>query len=270
MEIIPNISGFYINIIYVGWGSFWGFYTQFYSIQHGEYYNGSPDTLWLLFHSTLTRKFGCTWAGDGQLKGAIIDGITYGSLYPLPVELSYFDAEVSNNAVHLYWQTSSELNNRGYEIQRIKGDDEKWCSIAFIEGRGTTTEKSNYRFIDHMVTPGFYIYRIIQIDFDGSTTQISIKEVNISPSVNELYLSQNYPNPFNPITQINFDIPQESHVSLKIFDALGNEVGILISEIKKAGQYKIYFDGSTLSSGNYFYSLTSSDGRIIKRMLLLK
>ena len=88
-------------------------------------------------------------------------------------------------------------------------------------------------------------------------------------------LSQNYPNPFNPVTRINFSLPVSANVSLKIYDILGREVRVIISQVKKAGNYIIDFDGSSLASGVYFYKLNAegNDGSKfsdVKRMVLVK
>jgi hypothetical protein len=83
-------------------------------------------------------------------------------------------------------------------------------------------------------------------------------------------LKQNYPNPFNPVTKINFEIPKQGYVSLKIYDVLGREVKTLVNEIKTAGYYSVDFDASTLSSGVYFYKLESGTYSDIKRMMLIK
>jgi len=73
-------------------------------------------------------------------------------------------------------------------------------------------------------------------------------------------IHQNYPNPFNPLTTIKYQIPELSFVSLAIYDILGNEVATLVNEEKQAGNYEIAFDGSTLPSGIYFYSLQATPG----------
>ena len=88
--------------------------------------------------------------------------------------------------------------------------------------------------------------------------------------VKEYSLHQNYPNPFNPITKITFDIPRRSFVELKIFDVLGREVNKLVSEEKREGRYTIDFDGSGLSSGVYFYSMSAGDFVQTRKMLLIK
>jgi hypothetical protein len=72
-------------------------------------------------------------------------------------------------------------------------------------------------------------------------------------------LYQNYPNPFNPSTTIRFEIPQVSHVSLKVFDILGRKVITLVHEEKKAGSYDVLFDASRFASGVYFYQLRAGD-----------
>ena len=83
-------------------------------------------------------------------------------------------------------------------------------------------------------------------------------------------LSQNYPNPFNPMTKINFALPKQGLVTLKIYDVLGREIKTLVNEVKQAGSYSVDFNGAEFSSGVYFYKLTSGDFSDIKRMILVK
>jgi hypothetical protein len=83
-------------------------------------------------------------------------------------------------------------------------------------------------------------------------------------------LEQNYPNPFNPSTQITYHIPVESHVKLKVFNVLGNEVATLVDEEKPAGEYTIKFNASDLSSGVYIYRLQTDYSTITKKMTFLK
>ncbi|MBK7157638.1 MAG: T9SS type A sorting domain-containing protein [Ignavibacteria bacterium] len=102
----------------------------------------------------------------------------------------------------------------------------------------------------------------------GLITGINNSPIALSPERYEL--SQNYPNPFNPSTKINFSIPKQSFVSLKIYDMLGKEVSQLVSEIKTAGVYSIDFNALNLSSGTYFYQLKAGEFSDIKRMMLIK
>ncbi|MBA4312239.1 MAG: hypothetical protein C0417_06385 [Chlorobiaceae bacterium] len=87
---------------------------------------------------------------------------------------------------------------------------------------------------------------------------------------NYVALYQNYPNPFNPNTTIHFELPEESHVTLKIYDMLGREVATLVNDVRKVGSYKVAFDGTKLPGGIYFYKLMSGGFAQTKRLILIK
>lgn len=88
--------------------------------------------------------------------------------------------------------------------------------------------------------------------------------------LNEFALMQNFPNPFNPSTNIRFQIPKQSFVSLKIFDVLGRQVGLLINEEKSPGIYQLSYDATGLANGTYFYQLTADDFIQAKKMQVMK
>jgi hypothetical protein len=84
-------------------------------------------------------------------------------------------------------------------------------------------------------------------------------------------LSQNYPNPFNPVTKINFSIPVDSRVTLKIYDTAGKEIAVLMNnESKKAGYFTTEFNGENFASGIYFYTIKANDFVQTKKMILIK
>ena len=83
-------------------------------------------------------------------------------------------------------------------------------------------------------------------------------------------LNQNYPNPFNPTTTIKYDIPERSFVTIKVYDVLGNEIATLINEEKPAGSYEFEFDSNGLTSGVYFYTLSTGNFLATKKMVLLR
>ncbi|MBL1212202.1 MAG: T9SS type A sorting domain-containing protein [Ignavibacteriae bacterium] len=87
---------------------------------------------------------------------------------------------------------------------------------------------------------------------------------------NEFKLHQNFPNPFNPTTNILFSIPREEKVVLKIYNVLGKQVSTLLNEVKPAGTYLITFDGKSLASGVYFYSIEAGTFISTKKFILLK
>ena len=177
---------------------------------------------------------------------------------PIPVELTSFTAIFQRNNVILNWTTASEINNQGFEIQRLKDYKitglHNWEVIGFVEGNGTTTEVQSYSFTDKNLNAGTYLYRLKQIDFDGTNSYSNEIEVDINLPM-EYVLEQNYPNPFNPSTVISYQLPVGEMVTLKVFDVLGNELAILVDEYKPAGSYEVEFDASSFSSGVYFYQL---------------
>jgi hypothetical protein len=189
----------------------------------------------------------------------------------VPVELSSFTANVSGNSVRLNWITNTETNNRGFEIQRKTGNE--FSTIAFVDGKGTTTEKQNYSFVDGNLARGTYTYRLKQVDFDG-TSDLS-NEVTVTVGPTDYSLNQNYPNPFNPSTIITFNLAVDSKVTLTVFNLLGEEVTKLVNGNLTAGTQQVNFDASKLNSGTYFYQLqaTGVDGSSftsVKKMMLTK
>ncbi|MAT59345.1 MAG: hypothetical protein CMF23_15340 [Ignavibacteriae bacterium] len=103
----------------------------------------------------------------------------------------------------------------------------------------------------------------------GDTNYVtSVEEDDVTEMKYELY--QNYPNPFNPTTNIEYSVPSTEYVSLKVFDILGREVAALVNEQKSAGNYKVNFNASNLSSGVYIYRLQVNDFVTSKKMMLIK
>lgn len=190
-----------------------------------------------------------------------------------PVELTNFNVRQEGETVRLNWSTASELNNRGFEIEK-RTEDIKWASIGFINGNGTTTGLNEYLFVDNHPHKGKNIYRLKQIDFNGCCSYSGEKEIYISFS-NETLLYQNYPNPFNPTTRINFSLTSNSNVTLKLFDALGREVSVIINKYMNSGNYNIDLNASAYPSGVYFYSLETNGANgkrtnLVKKMVIIR
>jgi photosystem II stability/assembly factor-like uncharacterized protein len=152
------------------------------------------------------------------VNGTILHTINGGT----PVEFVSFFAETNGNEVVLKWQTATETNNRGFDIERkadspleekshLKADRQyavsnDWEKIGFLQGNGTTTIMHSYSYTDNNISSGKYFYRLKQLDFDGSFEYSNEVEVNITaPTV--FSLEQNYPNPFNSVTTIKYSIP---------------------------------------------------------------
>ncbi|MBS1492213.1 MAG: T9SS type A sorting domain-containing protein, partial [Bacteroidetes bacterium] len=93
-------------------------------------------------------------------------------------------------------------------------------------------------------------------------------QLTLTPDKYEL--AQNYPNPFNPTTKINFSLPKQGFVSLKIFDVTGREVAKLVNEVRPSGVFSVDFNGADFASGVYFYRIEAQDFIDTKRMVLVK
>lgn len=187
---------------------------------------------------------------------------------PTPVELNSFSAKIINDKVELTWQTASETNNSGFEIQRSENFN-NFNRITFVPGYGTTTEKHFYQFIDESVLYGKIAYRLKQIDFDGTTEFSDIVEVDFKTPV-EFVLAQNYPNPFNPNTKIVVTIPFTSKIHLAVYDLLGQLVSEIAAEEYQAGTHEFDFEASGIPSGIYFYKLESASFQDTKKMIYIK
>jgi len=185
----------------------------------------------------------------------------------VPVELASFTATLINNEVLLTWTTGTEINNMGFEVQRkING---YWSVLDFVKGHGSSSITHTYNFTDDKPQRGREnIYRLKQIDYNGTFNYSDV--VLVSVPFEGYSLEQNYPNPFNPTTKIRFEVPIDGIVTIKIFDAFGQEVTTILNEFKKANMYEVEFNGSNLASGVYIYSLQANNYLESKIMVLLK
>ncbi len=196
----------------------------------------------------------------------------------LPVELISFNASIDKsgkNNVMLNWQTASEINNYGFEIERSAGEKEKsWTKIGFINGAGNSDKPMEYSFVDKTALAGNNFYRLKQIDINGNyefSSEVILFIGNGKDNPNSFNLAQNYPNPFNPSTTIDFFIPEGiTHASLKIFNLIGQEVSVLLNGNAKPGLNSIKFEASGLAGGVYFYKLEAGNLSSVKKLTLLK
>ncbi|MBS1492629.1 MAG: T9SS type A sorting domain-containing protein [Bacteroidetes bacterium] len=191
------------------------------------------------------------------------------SILPLPVEISSFTSTVVNNSVTLNWNTVMEENNSGFDIERsFFGGD--WSKIGFAAGNGTVNAPQSYSFIDKGLNTGRYSYRLKQIDYNGNYKYYELQNEVVIGIPTKFALMQNYPNPFNPATIINYQLAVNSFVSLKVYDVTGKEVMNVINENQTAGYYTVSFNSAGLSSGTYFYKLTTDNFSDVKKMVVIK
>jgi hypothetical protein len=191
----------------------------------------------------------------------------------LPVELTLFKVAEIKKGVHIVWETATEINNTGFQLER-SSDKINFAPVTFVNGHGTTSVKSSYEYTDNSIFNGVYSYRLKQVDNNGEFKYSNVIDVDLGMP-KTFVLDQNYPNPFNPTTNISFSLPSAAHVVMKIFDVLGNETAEIVNNNFNEGRHSVTVDASKFVSGIYFYTITASiDGaaefRQTKKMIVLK
>lgn len=248
----------------------------------------NSSTIWVVGNNgTLLNStdLGITWVSSDELTqnnlvsaffinettgwvGGSVGTILKYQVDVVPVELISFTAEVNNNNIELNWQTATEVNNTGFDIERSTSD-EKWVAIGFVNGYGNSVTPISYSYLDkNMIGGSKYRYRLKQIDLDGRFEYSNEIEIDITPDNFSLF--QNFPNPFNPSTTIRYQIANESKVEIRIYDMLGSEVLTLLNENKQAGTYEVQLNAENLSSGTYVYRITADGFVESKKMILMK
>ncbi|MBK7377995.1 MAG: T9SS type A sorting domain-containing protein [Ignavibacteriales bacterium] len=225
--------------------------------------NLSDDTWGELYASLNTTANTLTKTGLTGTEFALAS-----SNAPLPVELSLFSGRIIGGNIILNWETATEVRNYGFDVEKSI-DGKNFSKLGFVQGNGNSNSTKYYSFEDNSPETGINYYRLKQIDTDGSFEYSKIISVNLNIPI-EFSLSQNYPNPFNPTTTIDFTLPSDTFVSLKVYDLFGKQTAFLINEQKEAGSYSLQFDGTNLASGNYIYVINAGGKVITKKMTLLK
>jgi len=289
VEISTNNGSAWIPLV----GNYTKFGTGSFQPNGQPLYDGSQSS-WVREEMSLSGynsnqvklRFKLITDGAVQRDGWYLDDIGIVVYTAVPVELISFTGKVDGSKVVLEWKTATEINNYGFEIERSltplsKGEGASaWLKIGFVNGNGSTAEEKSYSFVDKNLEYGKYLYRLKQIDLDGSYKYSNEVEVQIQPV--KYSLEQNYPNPFNPSTKITYSIPAVGtsvgtslmkflqFVQLKVYDVLGNEVATLVEEYREAGRYEITFNASDLASGMYLYILKAGDFVETKKMILVR
>ncbi|MEJ2196577.1 MAG: DUF2341 domain-containing protein, partial [Ignavibacteriaceae bacterium] len=235
--------------------------------------SSTSDSSWSVLISGASSMTSTTVTFDGvSTLGQFTLGSTGSSL---PVELLSFTGTVKDQKVYLNWITATEANNYGFEILRRARSttdmtlDDEWDLLGFVGGNGTTTEIKKYSFEDKIEIPGAYLYKLKQIDFDGTFKYSQEIEVDIKGPI-EFSLSQNYPNPFNPSTIIKFALPEKTELKISVYNSLGEKVAEAFKGELDKGYHQIEFNANALPSGVYFYRFESEKFLSVKKMILVK
>jgi photosystem II stability/assembly factor-like uncharacterized protein len=270
--ITDDLEGIFFNNSSTGWivsktggilktsdsGTNWYSYTSLSSNQHSTVFFVDELTGWICGYNDLIMK---TTDGGRWLPTA-----------PVLVSPTTYSTGISLTPTFV-WNTVQDASTYNIEVSTVSN----FATIkdsAVVSGTQYTmpTGKLNYATT--------YFWRVNASNSAGTglwsdiwlfSTQISNGITTYESTIPDKYnLYNNYPNPFNPSTKIRFDIPKTSEVTLKIYDALGAERFNIVNKVLNVGKYEYTFDAGKLTSGVYFYKLTTKDYSETKRMILLK
>jgi plastocyanin len=176
------------------------------------------------------------------------------------------------------------LNYSPNSLNVSVGDTVKWegdfsmhplSSTSVPTGAQSFHQATGNVFFYPVVVDGTYLY---QCDFHFSagmtgsfnTTATDIENNRIPSQPDAFRLGQNFPNPFNPTTTISFDIPFQTHVSIKVYNLIGQEVAVIMNENMTAGSYSKIWNAASMPSGIYFYRMQSGSSTDIRKLVLIK
>ena len=178
----------------------------------------------------------------------------------LPVELIHFGAQMKNSHVLIKWKTGAEVNNDYFLLQKSI-DGTTFETIANIQGAGNSIEPIEYSYTDSEIQNEVIYYRIIQVDFDGSSETFKTVMVNTNKNLNEFSLII-YHQPIEGNTKINFKVPEDGLYNLEIYDIVGKAVySSKLIGIKGVNWFEINM--SKFNYGTYIFSLSDDSGKEI-------
>jgi hypothetical protein len=238
----------------------WNTWNQYLSTNYWVDVIFTPNTNTINLTS-ITDANGCNVTGALQTINVVSANCS-----SLPVSLLNLSASPQGSKVTLRWATSSEMNNRGFDIQRST-DGTNWTTIGFVTGAGNSNSVKNYTYMDQNLEPKKYFYRLKQIDIDDHFKYSAVVSATLNGKA-EFSLGQNYPNPFNSQTTIQFILPKAENVNLSLFDVSGRVVKVLVNGSKEAGTHAINVNTGALTKGVYYYKIQAGDFTDVKKLTI--
>ncbi|MGK0388648.1 MAG: hypothetical protein ACI94Y_001380 [Maribacter sp.] len=200
---------------------------------------------------------------DQQFNGGLVKFYACPLGEILPVELIYFDAIKDESTAVLKWETASEENNLGFNIEHsTNGED--FRPIGWVEGAGTTVEVQQYRFVDEDPIRGLNYYRLVQTDIDGTITRSDVEVLTFESK----FHASVFPNPtrLRKETTLRLFIETKQNVIVRVYNMIG-QLALEVSYDLNQGDNEVILPHGNMDSGQYTISVTY-DERIIKDMRL--
>ncbi len=210
-----------------------------------------------------------TFGSDYQFTATFNSGFSGFALsdappIPFPVELLSFTATPEERSVQLDWVTVSETDNKGFEVERSLLPNSGFRQIGFVEGNGTSADRSEYQFVDGDVSTGVtYYYRLKQVDFDGGFEYTSIISAKLTGRGLDITLM---PNPAKDFVEILVHNAEGRDVEINVFNTQGQLVINRIVNINENNTINI--NTSNLPKGIYMLEVDTRIGQLIKKLVI--
>ncbi len=194
-------------------------------------------------------------------------GTSINTVYaPLPIELSSFTAETKANQITLNWNTATETNNSGFEIQRST-DGKDFRTLDFIEGKGTTLDPQLYYYDDKDLRKGqLYYYRLRQIDYSGQFEYSKV--ITAKTESSQVYGASFSPNPVhNQLARLNYTSPTQGQLFLQVFDVTGKTLSEQTYQVLE-GSNQLDIDFSAMGTGMFFVKIEHGAYRAYEKVVI--
>ena len=169
---------------------------------------------------------------------------------PIPVELAHIAATVSDQAAQLSWTTASETDNAGFHVEHRAPKTDQFEDVGFVDGHGTTDTPRHYRFRTDPIGPGRHVFRLRQVDLDGSTTRSDTVAVQVRLAGDARVTVA--PNPVSDAGTVTIQVPIPQRVEVTLYDMLGRRIRTLHDGRLSAQQsHSLRLHTEGLSSGSY-------------------
>jgi len=186
----------------------------------------------------------------------------------LPVELVDFSAKKNEQNVSLNWETLTETNNAGFEVQR-SNDGREFTSVGWVEGAGDADERNSYQFDDKNLRTGTkYYYRLRQVDIDGQFSMTKVLMVDFERK--EEIASEFFPNIISTgSSNITWKTSTTTNLNIEVYNAAGQLV-IRDTKFVTAGEQTLDFDFSTLKNGTFFVKIEEGETSVYRKIVVQK
>ena len=225
-------------------------------------YTGDSSTYYFIKVSKLDSTISGSYENNSMGVFAQAGGTT---ITVVPVELISLTAALSGDEVLVEWATGSELNNDGFEIERRMEGETEYVMIGFVSGVGTTSEISNYQFLDNSINwlSSKAYYRLKQVDFDGKFDYTSA----VAVAKKETLEAQLYPNPTKDRSMFKIiSKDRAEYFNFKVTDVFGTDVTHMVGVQKINGSYRL--DVSAIRVGAYYVEASANKDRVVRKLIV--